>query len=1241
MRKTIYVFLSALLALLISCENFMNGSNVSDELDQMIDEANAKNCTLIVTQDTTMGSFLSSGDKSCKVGYSIELQFTVKKELYVYKGLKAVSKSDPNINLSSYVEFTEIDGNDSRGVYKTQVKLLKASDDILIVPDCSLVLNAVEEECRPDFYEGGREQDSTIAIVFNQSVTPGDYFVPTITDAYGQSLSQYFEEPYFSNDFKTLYIPTAKGNEDLLLIKQGDTTTTKDIFVRIDLSQIQDADGNTGAGIFQYKYRVNKSRDSNKPVITDAKLYSTSDTQSRYYKALSSKDYTSWTSEDYGTYHIGGKVYAEFKASDVGSGISGLHVKETVCKYSDGTNGNESVTDEARATWDETKESWCVEYNMRTAFDGIIKLELFAEDFAGNKSDGKFTFYVLKDTTVETSSIYFDTENQTMKPQGLLPGIPLTEEQRNAEENLIEYIKNMSVDESGNQSVNLKLSENSKDVYYDSLSTDYEVEVYWGYSEDSIDTKAAKSEDGTFTFKRNVDKLVFINVVCTDQVGNTRTVLKLMIPRLELETGVSEWDSGTTLLQVKDIDSIAALSDIQNPNIEFLIQYSAKYTVDGNEKTFSKAGISILNDGETICTGDATCPPSFLGSCMSSINLPENMMGVAQTGTIKIYAMPGFGDFPVPYSTSSVDYTVTKIVKNEASVGEGCIGQFNLMDASTGTMSSFNIYGEGPTLTNVDTSGGNSTAPQVMGTGVFGPIKTNPKISLIPVQNKELCKIIVEDYVAEGYEDHDVVYTFSSLPFSRMEENTYSSNAKSRSTSQNPEIYIATDQNAVCGIHIEALDRTDNKKYVPISLPPIDTSGHTMYSSDDVKRFCASGIVFDLNMDVSAPYINANQYSSEGIFDSSGSYRIGGIYDDNFALENGRTKIDYYLIPNPNKTSPAAINYTLNELKNYSAFKKSLYYKPSVDGVGGEPHIDFPYGNTKEGFYTLVITAEDKFGNRAISCLPVLNTIKGELIENIKNHWVRTTNTDEGHTFKSYGRKLFFDTQGHDEIYRLEQSTGMGNFSINAYIQRISYNEWEKTYSWDQKDDILMDNYVSEETDESGKKYYSVEWESSSTGLPWVRLKSHYGFNDGENQSPVGKGFYYTEYLYIGANDTTCFSKNCIEGLNGLQVMSDRPVFAHTMYCPEKLTETTKFSDAARIWESKGIETGIAVMNKSINEPATNYFSWNAPDPSDNHAVGSETYGEDYLKMIPSGSWYTTIFHFADGTVVMTDIKQR
>lgn len=53
------------------------------------------------------------------------------------------------------------------------------------------------------------------------------------------------------------------------------------------------------------------------------------------------------------------------------------------------------------------------------------------------------------------------------------------------------------------------------------------------------------------------------------------------------------------------------------------------------------------------------------------------------------------------------------------------------------------------------------------------------------------------------------------------------------------------------------------------------------------------------------------------------------------------------------------------------------------------------------------------------------------------------------------------------------------------------------------------------------------------------------------------------------------------------------------------------------IWESKGIETGIVVKNSSF------------------------TYSNDYLTEIPAGNYYTTVVHFADGTKVMSEVKQK
>ena len=66
-----------------------------------------------------------------------------------------------------------------------------------------------------------------------------------------------------------------------------------------------------------------------------------------------------------------------------------------------------------------------------------------------------------------------------------------------------------------------------------------------------------------------------------------------------------------------------------------------------------------------------------------------------------------------------------------------------------------------------------------------------------------------------------------------------------------------------------------------------------------------------------------------------------------------------------------------------------------------------------------------------------------------------------------------------------------------------------------------------------------------------------------------------------------------------------------------------------------GAETGLTVVNhyviESNNEP---YII-----PNTETLIGN--YGLDKLKYVPEGAYYTTIFHFADGTVVMTDIKQK
>lgn len=125
--------------------------------------------------------------------------------------------------------------------------------------------------------------------------------------------------------------------------------------------------------------------------------------------------------------------------------------------------------------------------------------------------------------------------------------------------------------------------------------------------------------------------------------------------------------------------------------------------------------------------------------------------------------------------------------------------------------------------------------------------------------------------------------------------------------------------------------------------------------------------------------------------------------------------------------------------------------------------------------------------------------------------------------------------------------------------------------------------------------------------------------------------YVYPDYLrYKGtANEIVCNNKNWIVGANGYQIFTDNPVFVHTMYCSKDLSAalyiecrgTATTEQYIREWEARAQETGIVTYTGTTNT--------------------SFTYGSDNLKEIPDGYYYTTIVHFADGTTVMGDVKQK
>ena len=132
------------LSFFTSCDNFLNGEDIKKEIEESIAYANAEECTLIIKSDPAYGSFLSEGEKKCKVGYTIDLQYTVTTKDYSFTGLEAVSSSDNSISRSEYIEI-KINNPDEAaisGVYKITLKLLKSINDLLITPKFEKLENA-------------------------------------------------------------------------------------------------------------------------------------------------------------------------------------------------------------------------------------------------------------------------------------------------------------------------------------------------------------------------------------------------------------------------------------------------------------------------------------------------------------------------------------------------------------------------------------------------------------------------------------------------------------------------------------------------------------------------------------------------------------------------------------------------------------------------------------------------------------------------------------------------------------------------------------------------------------------------------------------------------------------------------------------------------------------------------------------------------------------------------------------
>ena len=96
---------------------------------------NLEKVSAMIQSDETYGSFASPGEKDCTVGYSLDIQFTLKKGEYSLTGFEAVSH-DSGEDKSGSVTFETLETDEESGIYKVRFWINENTGNIIIRPVC-------------------------------------------------------------------------------------------------------------------------------------------------------------------------------------------------------------------------------------------------------------------------------------------------------------------------------------------------------------------------------------------------------------------------------------------------------------------------------------------------------------------------------------------------------------------------------------------------------------------------------------------------------------------------------------------------------------------------------------------------------------------------------------------------------------------------------------------------------------------------------------------------------------------------------------------------------------------------------------------------------------------------------------------------------------------------------------------------------------------------------------------------
>lgn len=1302
-----------------SCENFMKGGQVRDEIVDVIAYNNAPSCTVSFS-DEGMGSFLVNKKETFKVGYASQVQFEVTKEKYHFVGFKAVINDSDKTPLKDYVKFESADNderNAAKGIYKYNVTILKERKDILIIPDCKELPKITQ--ITPAFESNGCEQDFPIEIKFNKAIdieaTPFD---PACISIFAdEDLAQYFNTAKLTSDNKTVYISPKE-----LLLKPNETRNYLTIEVDYDFTNLVDEDKLPLTEKGTHTYKINKNFREQKfvkvqPETDDAygKFLSTEEKQCTVgytvdiQFTLKKQDYkfvkfvpviTNGTTET-----PADCVIFENEEYDNESGIYKASVKVTKA-----LNDNEKIIIRPECMLipkitsvypPKDNTSYPQDTSIKIYFNKAIKLSDFADQNG-----------FLKNIIITTGS------------QDLL----------DTQDGKTPYYKSPYLEDEGKTLVIPIVSGNY--LISDTQTKDIQVTVLLEELKDAVEGENLlfNQDEYSFAFKLNGEK------------DSTPPVLKtLNIARTQQDAM-----NGTNLISVEEFthyaakanyndDSTKVAANIQNHHVNKVWVYfeaedeqsgaaylEVKEQLIRDTSAVEKVGLVFdKTTNESNCIKNESTSKNFSGSF--EYDFKSNEDGVARldfylfdyagksvTKTVDLikdtelnlnvylydlnpkYIFEVQNPHNVPYHIE-----LKQKIDNQnlyiKDIDENSYYDTFLTSNENDFLSTVKIlsFEYGYSTTNMNIIDLSDQTYQVVNEGT----QNNPKyreqifvdINVDPYKDV-YTKIKIQDLAGNITELSDVIPKIIEISSVRIHEE----NSKlywSFVLNSAPAKMVAFD-----GFCIK--EASDNKTSIKEAINRNFYLSTTKTVSDHYsyyyQQWNAAG-AYNLSNLPNGVYSVAPLYYDNGFYSYSGNYisitktssgwtvnvtncvdlqssdiptqEQWSVLEDPYIKNLGtrtvhvnfdrsfihNSQLDYFVYSESNSKNdyfPIAdfskpVNITVPTTYSNYDFKIVAYNKKGDCLQTDSKTIDLSYDNIAP-YISSAYPSKVTSGKREINIqikedgigIDEAHTIKYYLSnqDHLENSidWEKqsfvpiSVASIYAHTFEI----VYYEKKCPQYLYIYTQDRN-GNFSIkrfyhitenlekyprifieNSYFyvdcDQLSYGYYDNGFSfinnnnWSPITDIIFNN----NNNIPNQFYFSL---TNTEKLSFLRIQLCRRSGSSNRYGCTYPLYVYPQYLLSRDTDNpiVCDLKDFYIGKAGINILADQPCFAHTLYCPRDL------GDTAEAWLNGGLETGLVMKQKSF------------------------TYSYDNTAGVPDGYYYTTIIHFADGTVLMSPVMQK